>query len=428
MAQNEEITELQDSQHLSYLINKNNMFFPTGYKVMQNQEQDDFVKCVKTLHNGKIKLIYDISNLKSLKNLLPKLIPETFLTILLNLVSAIEKIKGNGFIACENINISFDKIFVDCNNYKVFLIYLPIKSNASVQTFSNFENQIKINIIDAIKKYQNISNPFVTVVMNELQNNAISLEDIIKKLKLIIQYDNNALKIPNAPQADSNYTEKQAVSLENDKKFKKKTKKRQAKLKKNKLKPAKNKKKLLKYLAIAFIQIVAVGCILAVTFLIKLSYQRTLFGMVAILAADIAASILIAKFAFSQKKNSVGNTADFETKYEGGATQLLSDIFIPSLTLCGYNTPQKNEFVINKPEFTIGKNEDSVDAAILFDKAISRIHCKILYCSNQYYIEDEGSLNGTFVNETKIMAKSKVPIKAGDMIRLADCNFILKPL
>ena len=54
------IKEKRDITNISYILEESSLFFETGYKVLQNQEKNGFIKAVKVIHNGKIKLIYDI--------------------------------------------------------------------------------------------------------------------------------------------------------------------------------------------------------------------------------------------------------------------------------------------------------------------------------------------------------------------------------
>ncbi|MCR4614920.1 MAG: FHA domain-containing protein [Clostridiales bacterium] len=98
----------------------------------------------------------------------------------------------------------------------------------------------------------------------------------------------------------------------------------------------------------------------------------------------------------------------------------------PEMYFSTINSIYSVNFVINKPEFTIGKNELMVDGAITFNGAISRKHCKIVYENRQYYIEDLESANGTFVNNYRVQPGTKQPLQRGDIIKLANSEFIVE--
>lgn len=78
---------------------------------------------------------------------------------------------------------------------------------------------------------------------------------------------------------------------------------------------------------------------------------------------------------------------------------------------------------INKSECVIGKNPNAVDVVISFNKMISRVHCKISTQKNVFYLTDLDSANGTYVNQRKLVPNQPVPIKNGDLIRLANSDF-----
>ena len=87
---------------------------------------------------------------------------------------------------------------------------------------------------------------------------------------------------------------------------------------------------------------------------------------------------------------------------------------------------EKDSIVIDKTEFVIGKNPYKVDAVISKSANVSREHCKIIFSDNTYYITDNNSTNGTFVNGNKIAKGQIVPINEGDNITIADVEYVAK--
>ncbi|MBN2134586.1 MAG: RDD family protein [Acidobacteria bacterium] len=81
---------------------------------------------------------------------------------------------------------------------------------------------------------------------------------------------------------------------------------------------------------------------------------------------------------------------------------------------------ENKRYKINKPELTIGRGKEC-DIRLNDDK-ISRLHARILTLKNDIYIEDNGSSNGTYLNNKLITGKKK--IKVGDIIQLG--SFVLK--
>lgn len=111
-----------------------------------------------------------------------------------------------------------------------------------------------------------------------------------------------------------------------------------------------------------------------------------------------------------------------------GGTELLDSIFIPSIVIAGVNTPQKIEAVISKEEYIIGKNSDCTDLTVDFSKAVSNRHCCIICKDGISYIKDLKSTNGTFLNGVRILNDDQKQIKPGDRIKIANCEFVVKPV
>ena len=97
MINNSRIKEYTDKQSLAYILESPDMFVQVGFKVLQTQEKNGFIKCTRVTHNGKPKLVYNISDYKPLKSLLFNLRPDVFITIMTNLIDAIIETGANIF-------------------------------------------------------------------------------------------------------------------------------------------------------------------------------------------------------------------------------------------------------------------------------------------------------------------------------------------
>ncbi len=95
----------------------------------------------------------------------------------------------------------------------------------------------------------------------------------------------------------------------------------------------------------------------------------------------------------------------------------------PVLHLVSINTLEQLEFVIDKDEYTIGKNAAAVDGVISFNNTISRKHCVIKRSEGQFTISDLISSNGTFVNGARVGPNQQLPIRNGDIVRLSNSSF-----
>lgn len=104
------------------------------------------------------------------------------------------------------------------------------------------------------------------------------------------------------------------------------------------------------------------------------------------------------------------------TKYEKVQQQLV---------LSSINLENNIKLVIDKPIYTIGKQEGSVNGVIKNQKTISRVHCKVINENKKNYIVDMGSLNGTYINNRKILEGEKVDISKGDVVKLSCIEFLV---
>lgn len=97
--------------------------------------------------------------------------------------------------------------------------------------------------------------------------------------------------------------------------------------------------------------------------------------------------------------------------------------FVPSLYICGLNTPSCLQFLVNRERFTIGsgaENNGVVDSAAM---GLSPAHCVIETAEDGYTVSDCGSVNGTFVNNRRLLPEMKTPIRNGDQLRLGMAVF-----
>lgn len=130
---------------------------------------------------------------------------------------------------------------------------------------------------------------------------------------------------------------------------------------------------------------------------------------------------------------------DFEAAYKellnqlapGADAQTLANISVSnnqseSITLVAMDAPYPFEITISEDNALIGKKAELVDKVIDFNNAISRKHCRILKENGSFFIMDEGSANGTYINGKRLDPQVKAPVKSGDLICLANSEFEVK--
>lgn len=79
---------------------------------------------------------------------------------------------------------------------------------------------------------------------------------------------------------------------------------------------------------------------------------------------------------------------------------------------------------LGKPSFVLGKNPEKSDYAVADNTNISRVHAVITTRNGRYYVMDQNSTNGTFINGRIIKAGQETEILPGDCLMLANEEFI----
>lgn len=298
------LEEIRCGSNFGYILGNNSYFMNTDYKVLQSQTSGIFIPCMKMLYNGKTELYYMVDDYQSMSSMLDGIMPDTLIRIVINLFANVIETRDNGFLTCQNIDLSWDKIYVDASTLKVKLIYLPI--NAKVfDGYPEFESELRSRTVKLINRVVAVPNSRVEQFIQDLSNGSLTLEDIYHK-----------------------------------------------------------------------------------TYNVEL--RREIRQQ-------------------SQNNNSMGSDS---------ATGAGDNIRMIAL-----NAPEYFEIVVDRNEMVIGKKRELADVAIPFSGAISRRHCRITRSNGMYYITDEGSTNGTYVNRVRLAPNQESRIERGDIIRLADSDF-----
>jgi len=94
---------------------------------------------------------------------------------------------------------------------------------------------------------------------------------------------------------------------------------------------------------------------------------------------------------------------------------------IPTAALSLVETVEGGQsFPITKADFYIGRNRDAVDLCFDGDndKGIGRVHALIKYENGQFFLIDQVSTNGTYLNNSKLDPNTPALLQNGDIIKL----------
>lgn len=317
---------IRDSQKINLILPGEECLDQIGYKVLQNAAGASLLCGYKSLYNGKVKLTYEISKYASLAALLPQLTYEQLTGILCDLLSVVEQVYDIGFLQYENISLQADDIFLNTTNYKVSLLYFPVKTHGELESRAEFEQRLRQEVHKLI-----YASPLITQARMHRLDDAFQSGARLCELKHQLQdglftsgrdTDPGSLP-PERPSDAGSGRQERAPGL----------------------------------------------------------WQR-LFG---------------------QRK---------------GARRA-------ALLLVGEGTPEPVSIRLTGGEQLVGKNPQLGQGAILFNRTISRRHCKFIVGDDGCFLVDLNSANGTFLNEARLTPQVPYPVKPGDKIRLANSRFLL---
>lgn len=181
-------TEMNCGTDFAYVLTDRITLSDTEYKVLQNQKDSFFIKCVKAKFNGRTQLYYMVKNYRTLEALLPKIDAASFYTIIGNILSNILEMKKNGFLSCQNVLISPDKIYVDPGTLSVFLVYLPIDRHI-YEDMAEFETDLRTRLIRLLSDFDILMSPEIKALYENLADSTLSPADIYGKMSGTISID-----------------------------------------------------------------------------------------------------------------------------------------------------------------------------------------------------------------------------------------------
>lgn len=305
--------EIKSSSSFGYILADDSSFSSMDYKVLQNQNNGLFIECVKVLYNGKTELYYITEGLRSLDLMVKEMTPDMLIVVLVDILECILEVKNNGFLQCQNVAISWDKIYVNPATLKVKLVYFPVNP-MQFENYGSFEGALRSEIIKMVNRVTINSNAKLDQLIVDLTNGMTTIKEIHNK------YKGGAIE--------------------------QKQRKESAKM--------------------------------------------------------MQKSVIVCE-------------------EEGRVSSSASSV----LRLVSVNTPEPFEAILDQPDMVMGRKRGAVDILIPFNRMIGRIHCRITNQDGVYSIEDEGSVNGTYVNGVRVPPHQSVSVKKGDFIRMADSGFKL---
>lgn len=94
-----------------------------------------------------------------------------------------------------------------------------------------------------------------------------------------------------------------------------------------------------------------------------------------------------------------------------------------SIILRSQDAEQEIVFEITHEIFRIGNDPEAADGVVSQEEGVGPVHAEIGWNDISFYVKDLGSEAGTYVNDTRIVPDTQVPIGKGSIIRFGNVAF-----
>lgn len=172
-----------DNQYLSYIIDDNSHFFPTGYRVLNKQKDKGFIPCSKISYNGHIKLLYPVGEYVSVFAAAEDWKVKEVIQWMLHILRTLMDVRDNGFLCMENVDLDLSRIFIDVQSEKVQIIVLPLNTDTVTAMSMSWEEKLKQALLSIIEISQIRSEQESTALKTVIRENISSLDQIFTKLR-----------------------------------------------------------------------------------------------------------------------------------------------------------------------------------------------------------------------------------------------------
>lgn len=152
-------------------------FSEIDYKVQHDCRSRCFVRSTEMFCNGERRILYLTEGTIPFGSILRQMDAGRFITAFNSLLQNILEVRRNGFLRIENIDISFEHIFVDPVTYQAYLIYIPV-SGKYYPDSQFFEQLLRDSAAEAVLQNPALSPAGTDIFLSALKNPSVTLENL----------------------------------------------------------------------------------------------------------------------------------------------------------------------------------------------------------------------------------------------------------
>ena len=116
------------SEHIAYTFDENENLFPLGTRVLGKMNLDSILLSETVTYNGKIRLLYNLSEKTSLNEIINVLPESEVISLLMDFLKIVHILNENDFVRIETIEVDFNRLYYDTKLKHLNCIVLPVNS------------------------------------------------------------------------------------------------------------------------------------------------------------------------------------------------------------------------------------------------------------------------------------------------------------
>lgn len=165
---------------ISYLLNREELFFPMEFKILEARQVGGLLGCVRMTWNGRPKLVYLTGALRRFDRALPSMTAKEFRQAMGSLMGMIGQIKSGSLLKCANLELSEDRMFLDGEKGTLRLIYLPVAYEEGRFTDAEADSELRQRILRWMELLLASERRELDDLREKLSGSRLDLADIFK--------------------------------------------------------------------------------------------------------------------------------------------------------------------------------------------------------------------------------------------------------
>lgn len=200
----------QDGQCISYVLEENERFSMTAFRVLKKQKEKGLLECYKAAYNGQIQLVFSIVDMIPLAIVTDTWMAKDVHNCVLKLLKIIRNIQDNGFIPIETVDIHPEHIFYHQMEDKIYVVAVPVQAGGFGTDKLSWETAFRRMLVSLAA----LSREAYSVEMSRLK---LILEDYSLTLRQVEELlENDTIKITSGIKLSDNVKKNTDYKQENN--------------------------------------------------------------------------------------------------------------------------------------------------------------------------------------------------------------------